>query len=318
MQNFEEFEEIKGQQSKYLQDLKERLEECWEAMESEKLRKASELKANDPISSKRASESEYAVPAVVSEIMDALDSGKIRVVDRACNNQPQTHETRFSTEYVVNEYVKKAILLYFKFSKPSLMSFGGANCFDKVPLKSANWTAADFAKAGFRAAPGAIIRYSAYIAPNVVVMQSFVNVGAFVDEGSMLDTYSLVGSCAQVGKHCHISAGAVLGGVLEPLQASPVIIEDDCFIGAGSSVTEGVIVERGAVVASGVHLTASTKIIDKDSGKVSFGRVPEYAVVVPGTYSSGAVNLGCAIIIKRRDAKTCGKVSINELLRDDS
>lgn len=293
------------QNSKYLLGLKKRVDECWEFSEANKNNQKSGLK-------------ERCIPEIVTEIMEGLDCGKIRVVDRVADRDRSEIAKKSGTnEYVVNEYIKKAILLYFRFSEASFMDFGGTNCFDKVPLKTADWTAVDFGKAGFRAAPGAIIRYSAYIAPKVVAMQSFVNVGAFVDEGSMLDTYSLVGSCVQVGKKCHISAGVILGGVLEPLQANPVIIEDNCFIGACSSVTEGVIVGRGAVVASGVHLTASTKIIDKVSGEISYGRIPEYAVVVPGVYSSdGGVNLGCAVIIKKCDAFTREKVSINELLRD--
>lgn len=272
-------------------NLKERTEECWKLVES--------------------GIAPEEMPEAVLEIMNALNVGKIRIVEKLSGININISKS----EYLVNEYIKKAILLYFKYSKVRLMHFGGTSCFDKVPLKFSEWTESDFERMGFRVAPGAIVRYSAYIAPKVVVMQSFVNVGAFVDEGSMLDTYSLVGSCAQVGKRCHISAGAILGGVLEPVQANPVIIEDDCFIGAGSSVTEGVIVKKGAVIASGVHLTASTKIIDRDSGEVSYGIVPEYAILIPGTYPSGGINLGCAVIVKRCCAETRKKTSINELLR---
>lgn len=239
----------------------------------------------------------------IEKIMDALNNGKIRVTGK------------INGKYIVNEYVKKAILLYFKHSKSKVMEYGGTSCFDKVPLKTTNWTEGDFINAGFRAVPGAIIRYSAHIAKSVVIMQAFVNVGAFIDEGTMIDTYSLVGSCAQIGKRCHISAGVNIGGVLEPLQANPVIIEDNCFIGAGSSVMEGVIVEEGAVVSTGVHLTASTKILDKASGEITYGKIPSYSVVVPGMYPSGNVNLSCAVIVKKSDAETRKKTSVNDLLR---
>ena len=194
--------------------------------------------------------------------------------------------------------------------------------FDKVPVKFAGWDQARFNAAGFRAVPGAVVRRSAYIAPGVVLMPSFVNVGAYVAEGTMIDTWSTVGSCAQIGKNCHISGGVGIGGVLEPLQANPVVIEDNCFIGARSEVAEGVIVETGAVLSMGVFLGASTKIIDRESGEVFMGRVPAYSVVVPGTLPGKPLadgtpgpNLACAVIVKRVDAQTRSKTSINELLR---
>lgn len=240
----------------------------------------------------------------VDRIMSLLDSGEIRVAKKIND-----------TKYEVDECIKQAILLYFRSRKSKIMEFGGTFCFDKVPLKTTGWTENDFARAGFRAAPGAIIRYSAHIAKSVVVMQAFINVGAFVDEETMVDTNSLIGSCAQIGKRCHISAGVNIGGVLEPLQANPVIVEDDCFIGAGSSVMEGIIVEKGAVISAGVFLTASTKILDRESGEVTYGKIPAYSVVVPGTYPSGNVSLACAVIVKRCDTATREKTSINELLR---
>jgi 2,3,4,5-tetrahydropyridine-2-carboxylate N-succinyltransferase len=199
---------------------------------------------------------------------------------------------------------------------------GGAPVFDKVPMKFAGWGDNHFAEAGFRAVPGAIVRRSAFIARNVVLMPSFVNVGAHVGEGTMIDTWSTVGSCAQVGRNCHISGGVGLGGVLEPLQANPVIIEDDCFIGARSEVAEGFIVERGSVISMGVFLGASTKVIDRATGEIIQGRVPAYSVVVPGTLPGKPLpdgtpgpSLACAVIVKRVDARTREKTSVNELLR---
>ena len=201
----------------------------------------------------------------------------------------------------------------------------GVAAYDKVPLKFAGWKDADFAKAGFRAVPGTIVRRSAYIAPNVVLMPSFVNVGARVESGTMIDTWVTVGSCAQVGRNCHISGGVGIGGVLEPLQASPVIIEDDCFIGARSEIAEGVVVERGSVISMGVFIGASTKIIDRNTGEVFMGRVPAYSVVVPGNLppkkamsdeGNPLPSLACAVIIKRVDERTRSKTSINELLRN--
>jgi 2,3,4,5-tetrahydropyridine-2-carboxylate N-succinyltransferase len=200
---------------------------------------------------------------------------------------------------------------------------GGATWWDKVPSKFAGWDAARFREAGFRAVPGCIVRRSAYIAPGVVLMPSFVNLGAYVDRGTMVDTWASVGSCAQIGKNCHISGGAGIGGVLEPLQAGPVVIEDDCFIGARAEVAEGVVVERGSVLSMGVYLGASTKIVDRATGEVFLGRVPAYSVVVSGSLpgkplpdGSPGPSLYCAVIVKRVDAGTRTKTSINELLRD--
>lgn len=246
---------------------------------------------------------ESADTSCVNEAMDALNCGALRVAEKK------------NDAYTINEYLKKAILLFFRYTNSSVMSCGGVNYYDKVPLKTQNWAEDDFVKAGFRAVPGSFIRYSAYIAKSVVVMPSFVNVGAFIDESTMIDTNALVGSCAQIGKKCHISDSVTIGGVLEPLQANPVIIEDNCFIGVKSAVTEGVIVGEGSVLAAGTTLTASTKIVDRSSGAVSYGKIPPYSVVVPGVYPSEGVNLACAVIVKRVDEKTRMKTSINDLLR---
>jgi 2,3,4,5-tetrahydropyridine-2-carboxylate N-succinyltransferase len=248
----------------------------------------------------------------VIEALALLDSGRARVAERTDRG------------WIVNQWLKQAVLLSFRLTESAVMAgAGGAPAFDKVALKFTGWDAARFQDAGFRAVPGAIVRASAYIAPGVVLMPCFVNVGAYVDRGSMIDTWASVGSCAQVGRNCHISGGAGLGGVLEPVQANPVIIEDDCFIGARSEVVEGVIVERGSVLAMGVFLSATTKIIDRTSGEVFVGRVPPYSVVVPGSLpgrplpdGSPGPNLACAVIIKRVDARTREKTSLNDLLRD--
>lgn len=249
----------------------------------------------------------------VTETLNLLDSGAIRI----CEKQ--------DGEWKVNQWVKKAILLSFRLndnylSEQQTVSGDALTAFDKVPLKFANWKEEDFRKAGFRAVAGAVVRHSSYIAKNVVLMPSFVNLGAYVDEGSMIDTWATVGSCAQIGKNCHISGGAGIGGVLEPLQANPVVIEDNCFIGARSEIAEGVIVETGSVISMGVYIGASTKIIDRETGEIFYGRVPAYSVVVPGNIAStkGDENLSlyAAIIVKRVDEKTRSKTSINELLRD--
>lgn len=238
----------------------------------------------------------------VNETMSLLDSGKIII----CENNGES--------WRVNQWMKKAILLSFRLNDNSLVSGG---YFDKVPLKFANWNEEDFRRAGFRALPGAVVRYSAFIEKNVVLMPSFVNLGAYVAEGTMVDTWATVGSCAQIGKNCHISGGAGIGGVLEPLQANPVIIEDNCFIGARSEIAEGVIVEKGAVISMGVYIGASTKIIDRESGEIFYGRVPAYSVVVPGNIQTkNNLSLYAAIIVKKVDEKTRSKTSINELLRD--
>jgi len=226
--------------------------------------------------------------------------------------------------WVVNEWLKQAVLLSFRLQDSVPMpGAGGAPVWDKVPMKFSEWGANRFKDAGFRAVPGAVVRRSAYIAPGVVLMPSFVNVGAYVGRNTMIDTWSTVGSCAQVGANCHISGGVGIGGVLEPLQATPVIVEDDCFVGARSEVAEGVVVERGAVLAMGVFLGASTKIIDRASGEIFIGRVPSYSVVVPGSLpgrpladGSPGPSLACAVIVKRVDERTRAKTSINELLRD--
>jgi 2,3,4,5-tetrahydropyridine-2-carboxylate N-succinyltransferase len=243
----------------------------------------------------------------VEQALDALDAGTLRVAEPSCG------------DWVVNQWLKKAVLLSFRLRDSVLMEGdGGAPVWDKVPMKFAGWDAQRFRDAGFRAVPGAIVRRSAYVAPGAVLMPCFVNVGAHVGANTMIDTWSTVGSCAQVGKNCHISGGVGLGGVLEPLQANPVVIEDDCFIGARSEVVEGVIVERGAVLSMGVFISASTKIIDRHSGEVHVGRVPAYSVVVPGSMPGpvGTPSLSCAVIVKTVDAQTRAKTSINELLRD--
>ncbi|HZS64914.1 MAG TPA: 2,3,4,5-tetrahydropyridine-2,6-dicarboxylate N-succinyltransferase [Xanthobacteraceae bacterium] len=249
------------------------------------------------------------VRKAVEKALDLLDRGEARVADK----QPDGN-------WRVNQWLKKAVLLSFRLNDMAVISGGPGKAvwWDKVDSKFKGWTAARFRKAGFRAVPGSIVRRSAYIAPGVVLMPSFVNLGAYVDSGTMIDTWATVGSCAQIGKNCHISGGAGIGGVLEPLQAGPVIIEDDCFVGARSEVAEGVVVRTGSVLAMGVFLGASTKIVDRDSGKIFQGEVPAYSVVVPGTLpgKDGGPGLYCAVIVKRVDERTRSKTSINELLRD--
>lgn len=248
-----------------------------------------------------------AVREAVDEVLAMLDSGRLRVAEKQ------------GTDWVVHQWAKKAVLLSFRLNDMRPMGTGeGTTWFDKVPSKFHEWESEDFRKAGFRAVPGCFVRHSAYIAPDVVLMPSFVNIGAHVDSGTMVDTWVTIGSCAQIGKNCHISGGVGIGGVLEPLQANPVIIEDNCFIGARSEVAEGVIVEEGAVLSMGVFLGASTKIVDRETGEVMYGRVPAYSVVVPGTLpgkTPDAPSLACAVIVKRVDEKTRSKTSINELLR---
>ena len=251
-----------------------------------------------------------AVAAALAE----LDAGRLRVAEKK------------DGAWRVNQWLKKAVLLSFRLNDMSAIAGGPggrAPWFDKVASKFEGWDEARFREAGFRAVPSCIVRHSAYIAPGVVLMPSFVNLGAYVDSGTMVDTWATVGSCAQIGRRCHISGGAGIGGVLEPLQAAPVIIEDDCFIGARSEVAEGVIVEQGAVLSMGVYIGASTRIVDRASGEVHYGRVPAYSVVVPGSMPSTASaageagpNLYCAVIVKKVDAGTRAKTSINELLRD--
>ena len=244
----------------------------------------------------------------VEETLAALDVGEFRVAEKAAG------------EWHTHQWIKKAVLLSFRLNpmEPIPGGPGGAPWYDKVPSKFAGWNDADFNRAGFRAVPGAIVRHSAHIARGAVLMPSFVNVGARVGEGTMIDTWATVGSCAQVGKNCHISGGTGLGGVLEPLQANPVIIEDNCFIGARSEVAEGVIVGEGAVIGMGVFIGQSTKIVDRATGQIHTGRVPPYAVVVAGTMpgAPGKPSLYCAVIVKTVDERTRSKTSINELLRD--
>lgn len=243
----------------------------------------------------------------VDEALRLLDSGEARVAEPGANG------------WTVNQWLKKAVLLSFRLNDNEMMPGpGGSFWFDKVPSKFAGWDEARFRAAGFRAVPGAIVRRGSFVAKGAVLMPSFVNIGAYVGEGTMVDTWATVGSCAQIGRNVHISGGTGIGGVLEPLQAGPVIIEDDCFIGARSEVAEGVVVEQGAVISMGVFLGASTKIVDRATGEVIYGRVPAYSVVVPGTLpgKDGGPGLACAVIVKRVDAKTRSKTGINELLRD--
>ncbi|MFN3943364.1 MAG: 2,3,4,5-tetrahydropyridine-2,6-dicarboxylate N-succinyltransferase [Allosphingosinicella sp.] len=244
----------------------------------------------------------------VEEAIRLLDAGEARVAEPGADG------------WTVNQWLKKAVLLSFRLNPMTAIPGGpgGASWWDKVPSKFEGWGDNRFAAAGFRAVPGAIVRRGAFVGKGAVLMPSFVNIGAYVDEGTMVDTWATVGSCAQIGRNVHISGGAGIGGVLEPLQAGPVVIEDDCFIGARSEVAEGVIVERGAVLSMGVFIGASTKIVDRASGEIFMGRVPSYAVVVPGTLPAkdGGPSLACAVIVKRVDERTRAKTSINELLRD--
>ena len=247
------------------------------------------------------------VRSAVDAAIAALDCGQARIA------------TQEDGRWTVHQWLKKAVLLSFRLNPMEAISGGpaGAHWWDKVASKFAGWGDKQVAAAGFRAVPGAIVRRGAYVAPGAVLMPSFVNIGAYVGEGTMVDTWATVGSCAQIGKNCHISGGAGIGGVLEPLQAEPVIVEDNCFIGARSEVAEGVIVGEGSVLSMGVYLSASTKIVDRATGEVHLGKVPPYSVVVSGSMPSGnGPNLYCAVIVKRVDEKTRAKTSINELLRD--
>lgn len=250
----------------------------------------------------------------VDHALDLLDSGKARVASKE------------GGAWTVHQWLKKAVLLSFSLNDMKIIKGApgdNSNWYDKVPSKFEGWDKSSFADAGFRAVPGAIVRRSAYIAPGAVLMPSFVNLGAYVDSGTMVDTWTTVGSCAQIGKNVHLSGGVGIGGVLEPLQAGPVIIEDNCFIGARSEVAEGVIVEEGAVLSMGVYIGASTKIIDRETGEIFMGRVPSYSVVVPGNLPGKPLpdgtpgpSLYAAVIVKRVDARTRSKTSINDLLRD--
>lgn len=241
----------------------------------------------------------------INQALELLDKGTLRVAENVNGN------------WIVNDWLKKAILLSFKAFSNEVMKSQSYNWFDKVAAKTANWTQKDFEHAGFRSVPASFARYSAFVAKNVILMPSFINVGAYVDEGTMIDTWATVGSCAQIGKNCHISGGVGIGGVLEPLQASPVIIEDNCFIGARSEVAEGVIVGKGSVLSMGVYVGSSTKILDRATGEISYGYIPPYSVVVPGSLPSkeGGVHLYCVVIVKKVDEKTRSKTSINDLLR---
>ena len=279
-------------------NVKEEIEKYWEERES--------LNFSDPDIKKN-----------IFSVLQLLDSGEMRVCEKKNDN------------WITNEWIKKAILLSFKTQDNVIFSSGISNSrrgqyswFDKVYLKTSGWVEDEWTKRSFRSVPGAIVRYSAFVAKNVVLMPSFLNLGAFVDSGSMIDTWATVGSCAQVGKNVHISGGAGIGGVLEPLQANPVIIEDNCFIGARSEIAEGVIVKEGSVISMGVYVGASTKNVDRETGEIYFGEIPPYSVVVPGALpgknlKNGEIgpSLYCAVIVKKVDAKTRSKTSINDLLR---
>lgn len=246
------------------------------------------------------------VKAAVEETLRQLDSGALRIAERQGVGQ-----------WKVNEWAKKAVLLSFRIADNEVLNDGVNKYFDKVPTKFSDWSEEEFKAAGFRAVPGAVARRGSFVAKNVVLMPSYVNIGAYVDEGAMVDTWATVGSCAQIGKNVHLSGGVGIGGVLEPLQASPTIIEDNCFIGARSEIVEGVIVEEGSVISMGVYIGQSTKIYDRETGEIHYGRVPAGSVVVSGSLPSedGKYSLYCAVIVKKVDAKTRAKTSVNELLR---
>ncbi|MEL6438440.1 MAG: 2,3,4,5-tetrahydropyridine-2,6-dicarboxylate N-succinyltransferase [Cyanobacteria bacterium J06621_8] len=258
------------------------------------------------------------VREAIEYAIDALDNGKYRVCEKS------------SDDWVVNQWLKKAVLLSFRLNDSTAIAsglkygeMGDAPWFDKVPSKFSGWTQEKYAQAGFRAVPNCVVRRGSYVASNVVLMPSFVNIGAYVDSSTMIDSYVTVGSCAQIGKNCHISAGVVVGGVLEPLQANPVIIEDNVFVGGQSEVSEGVIVREGAVLAIGVYLSQSTKIVNRTTGEITYGEIPPYSVVVPGALPGKPLadgtpgpSLYCNVIVKTVDDKTRSKTSINELLRD--
>ena len=277
-------------------DLQKTIDAAWEAVDSISLETMGEVRD------------------AVEAALNLLDKGEVRVAEK------------LGGEWHVNQWLKKAVLLSFRLNDMATIPGGpGANApwWDKVPSKFEGWGAKEFRAAGFRAVPNCIVRHSAYIAPSVVLMPSFTNLGAYVDEGTMVDTWVTVGSCAQIGKNCHLSGGVGIGGVLEPLQAEPVIIEDNCFIGARSEVVEGVIVEEGAVLSMGCFISASTKIFDRQTGEIHIGRVPAYSVVVPGSLPGNpspdgrpTPSLYCCVIVKTVDAQTRAKTSINDLLRD--
>ncbi len=256
-----------------------------------------------------SSHTDKEIKDAILQTLDLLGNGLLRVAEPSENNS-----------WIVNQWAKKAVLLSFRLKDMNLQSGGPQNSswWDKVDNKFLNWTKIEWEKAGFRAVPNCIVRNSAYIAPGVVLMPSFVNLGAYVDEGTMVDTWATVGSCAQIGKNVHLSGGVGIGGVLEPMQASPTIIEDDCFIGARSEVVEGCIVRKGAVIGMGVFIGKSTKIVVRETNEIIYGEIPPYSVVVPGSLPSknGGPNLYCAVIVKQVDEKTRSKTSINDLLRD--
>ena len=256
------------------------------------------------------SSSDIGIISAINETIKNLDSGKIRVAEKKNN------------DWIINQWVKKSILLYFRINDMKLISNspGNSNWWDKIDSKFSDMGNEEFKNAGFRAVPGSIVRKGSFVDSGCVLMPSFINIGAYVGSGTMVDTWATIGSCAQIGANCHISGGAGIGGVLEPLQANPVIIEDNCFIGARSEVAEGVIVREGSVLSMGVYLSASTPIVDRETGKVIRGEVPPYSVIIPGTFSpnndSSKPSLYCAVIVKIVDEKTRSKTSINELLRD--
>ncbi len=256
-----------------------------------------------------SSHTDKEIKDAILQTLDLLGNGLLRVAEPSENNS-----------WIVNQWAKKAVLLSFRLKDMNLQSGGPQNSswWDKVDNKFLNWTKVEWEKAGFRAVPNCIVRNSAYIAPGVVLMPSFVNLGAYVDEGTMVDTWATVGSCAQIGKNVHLSGGVGIGGVLEPMQASPTIIEDDCFIGARSEVVEGCIVRKGAVIGMGVFIGKSTKIVVRETNEIIYGEIPPYSVVVPGSLPSknGEPNLYCAVIVKQVDEKTRSKTSVNDLLRD--
>jgi 2,3,4,5-tetrahydropyridine-2-carboxylate N-succinyltransferase len=253
-------------------------------------------------------DSDKSIIDAIKETIELTDQGKVRVAEKK------------DGLWMVNQWIKKAILLSFKINKMEILRGPYTSWYDKVPGKSVNWKEEDWKNAGYRHVPNGVVRKGSFIAKNAVLMPCFINLGAYVDEGTMIDTWASVGSCAQVGKNCHISGGAGIGGVLEPLQAGPVIIEDNCFVGARSEIAEGVLVEEGAVISMGVYIGASTKIVDRSTGKISYGKVPAYSVVVPGTLPNkknpDGPSLYCAVIVKQVDEKTRSKTSINDLLRD--
>jgi 2,3,4,5-tetrahydropyridine-2-carboxylate N-succinyltransferase len=250
------------------------------------------------------------VISAIQSTIDDIDIGNVRVAEKINN------------EWVINQWIKKAILLYFRINEMKLISGspGESQWWDKIDSKFKDWNEEKFTKAGFRAVPGSIVRKGSFVAKGSVLMPSFINIGAYVGSGTMVDTWATIGSCAQIGSDCHISGGAGIGGVLEPLQANPVIIEDNCFIGARSEVAEGVIIKEGSVLSMGVYLSSSTPIVNRETGEISRGKVPPYSVIIPGTFSpnndSSKPSLYCAVIVKTVDEKTRSKTSINELLRD--